>query len=1608
MRTCPSWWLVILAAWLPAVAPIRAETVDIFPLPQQVTFTDTALSIGGGAWHIAMSPGSENLTDLAADRIKSAFADHGLAQPAIVTTGPISNAIFLGTVSAALPELGAGIQAAGCQADGSDLEVQGYTLVFDEAARNVYILGKDPHGALYGVTTLEQLFKGQGGSAYFIGAEIQDWPDIKCRVLGSVQSFPYWDSSPEATATFKSSFTPYLNNVLIPRKINAITMARGGFKYHTEPAESAEITNRMAWAVAEAERHGMVVEYHDNMACAWADVYPLRTNGVAPYDEIIWDNSHSIFYCYTRTNMIRQVAGDMGRFMADMGVSMLYCHTQDNGWENCWLPRCSQCRARWPSSLDDDHAAFAQAQANLANIYYDEIKKYVPDLDFTMVQRHYTGGYPEYQAALHTNLLYPDIRILIREQPQSVVNEMRSHYPGRALYAHVFEGRGELQWAPIFQMTARFNKDYDYGNDRDVLLGWYDGLMRSLDQATFAYYCWNTDAPGGQISTNRAQLFNPRRDVEAMPAAAQASLDIIAKFDYGRTLGPKVLAAFATWASPGLMADPDHIFDRSWLWDNVTAWFPEVDGMPAQDAKTKITELHLAETQRARTLIENFVDQNGIPEEVRRAYGGFLKADLLAAPRYWEFKARASNDQADYRAGLKAVRYAITNKYPGYAQTVAQDWRSNQGFGVVCRPEQTLEDLEAWFLTRAVPELTAVAVSASQVDLTWLDTGSGEENWKIRRSRDGVTWTNAVYVLPADSSSYSDTGLDAATTYYYKVKWETAAGDGPYTAPVSATTALDAEPATWVAYNDPAWESFQTTSNITTVSRAEKGLLAEHDTGLPIPVLLTIDDGGNGPFPSPSQHDHLTQGTDAYELFHGRVDTDGHISYGGANLTLTISGLQAVPAYEVVLYGNRNIAQYADRLTRVTITNAAGFSNTSSAGAVFGGQSDPSVVIANGYNNAGYVARFSNVDPGSDGQFELIVDDGGSASPPKFYVSAFSMSRAPVTAPAMPGNLSAVAVADNRVELRWQDNSEWEQNFKIRRSTNDLDYSHAVIVPANTTVFTDTGLAPGTTYYYKIQAEHATLGDSPYTAPVNTTTALPTAPFVAYNDLAWAAGQHAANITTYTRAQQGLLVDYASGKPVGALLTINGGGAAPGVIQGANAAAGTDAHAFFDGRVDCAGLISYGANPLVLTFNALDTGAVYELVMFGNRDHSAYTYRYTTVTISGVPAFTNVSSAGAQSSTTTMPADTVRICNGDNTANGYVARFDHIVPGPQGNIVVTVSDTSGYFYLNALMLQCRPPLAQAGNGATWRYRKGTGEASSPVTAWRRTTFDDSGWSSGDTPFGYSGAGWPAGTELADMRGNYSCVFMRKTIQITDPALCSEVRLEVAYDDGFVMWINEQEVARVNVDGQPGSFVPYDSCALSNRNATYSGVLTGPDMPGLIKGSNVVAVQTFNRSLADSSDLIMQPVLTVVGRSFSVARDRDQDGIPDAWEILLCATDATLQTDNDYDNDGLSDLQEFIAGTDPTTNADCFAVNVGLSADGLLVSFPARTADGPGYAALSRHYALERNAGPQPAGGWLPVTAAYADIVPATPGTISYTNASQPNAFYRARTWLETN
>ena len=92
--------------------------------------------------------------------------------------------------------------------------------------------------------------------------------------------------------------------------------------------------------------------------------------------------------------------------------------------------------------------------------------------------------------------------------------------------------------------------------------------------------------------------------------------------------------------------------------------------------------------------------------------------------------------------------------------------------------------------TRPKQEASASAASTSSIVLSWTDNSDDETGFKVYRNSADSSWESATLATTtsANAASYTDTGLTASTTYYYRVKATNASGDSAWTSTASATT----------------------------------------------------------------------------------------------------------------------------------------------------------------------------------------------------------------------------------------------------------------------------------------------------------------------------------------------------------------------------------------------------------------------------------------------------------------------------------------------------------------------------------------------------------------------------------------------------------------------------------------------------------------------------------------------------------------------------------------------------------------------------------------------------------------------------------------------------
>lgn len=489
--------------------------------------------------------------------------------------------------------------------------------------------------------------------------------------------------------------------------------------------------------------------------------------------------------------------------------------------------------------------------------------------------------------------------------------------------------------------------------------------------------------------------------------------------------------------------------------------------------------------------------------------------------------------------------------------------------------------------------------------------------------------------------------------------------------------------------------------------------------------------------------------------------------------------------------------------------------------------------------------------------------------------------------------------------------------------------------------------------------------------------------WTAFNDFALGAGQTNYHLTTNSPAAIGSsLTDYQTGiSPLSAegVFSIAGGTASlfpdnPGTIPPGS----SDADQVFGGKVDGKGYANWSAGTVTLMFTNLNPGTLYDVALYCSRGSTNATYqtRYEQVTITSVNSFTNASSSGATITTVSMANDTTRIYATNNT--GMLHRYVGINPGADGAIVFTVVGDGNGSYLNACMLKsatsAAPLVAVATNNWTayndcaWTngdLAGGVFTTNSPSSLLSGSLRDTQGsnlpvqvsfTTGGALGVGLLGqnsqlaAGTDAATWFSGKIGtNCASQWTNGTVQM------SVTGLDTARQYNIVIWSTRgltgpnysNRFTDITLSGAD-SFVN-----LSSVGTELSTVSTANDRTR-VRASVAPGLVTRYDSISPGSDGAVAFTLTAGADLLWPASPTSPNGYLNAFMIQTVPVAGTgslpsdwmlqyFQTTNvdpsaDPDGDGRSNLQEYIAGCNPTNGASNPMLDLHMTNGALLADF----------------------------------------------------------------------
>jgi len=186
------------------------------------------------------------------------------------------------------------------------------------------------------------------------------------------------------------------------------------------------------------------------------------------------------------------------------------------------------------------------------------------------------------------------------------------------------------------------------------------------------------------------------------------------------------------------------------------------------------------------------------------------------------------------------------------------------------------------------------------------------------------------------------------------------------------------------------------------------------------------------------------------------------------------------------------------------------------------------------------------------------------------------------------------------------------------------------------------------------------------------------------------------------------------------------------------------------------------------------------------------------------------------------------------------------------------------------------------NDDIWKYNIGSEE---PVSFWMNIFYDDTAWSEGPGGIGYGDGDDNTIIDTA------LTLYLRIKFDIVDLQEIIGSVLHVDYDDAFIAYLNDAEIARANIIGE---FPAHD------KRADYSGealLPQGEDPPHFIfdpaefiEGENILAIQVHNISIL-SNDLSSTLFLSVGVKSDSLTYRSTPDWFDDSF--LLYSSDLPI-------------------------------------------------------------------------------------------------------------------
>jgi hypothetical protein len=347
--------------------------------------------------------------------------------------------------------------------------------------------------------------------------------------------------------------------------------------------------------------------------------------------------------------------------------------------------------------------------------------------------------------------------------------------------------------------------------------------------------------------------------------------------------------------------------------------------------------------------------------------------------------------------------------------------------------------------------LNANAQSQSSIQLTWTDNADFETGYKLERSVSQFSGFSQIALLAENQVSYTDTGLNASTTYYYRVRAYNANGDSDYSNTTQATTfSVVSGPAAPSALNVNATSSSSISLTWSDNSNDESGFELERSTAEFSGFTLITS-------PNADQTSYTDSGLTPATTYYYRIrayNNDGDSDYSNTAGATTQAAATAPSAP-------------SDLVASATSSSQIDLSWTDNADNETGFKVERSTVQGSSYSQIGTTAAnvttYSSTGLNADTTYYYRVRAYNASGDSAYSNIASAATLA--SAPASPSNISVTDITASSARINWTDNADNETGFELGHCTGLIGATGDGLVFCSSGFVADIQLSANTTSY---------------------------------------------------------------------------------------------------------------------------------------------------------------------------------------------------------------------------------------------------------------------------------------------------------------------------------------------------------------------------------------------------------------------------------------------------------------------------------------------------------------------------------------------------------------